>query len=121
MKEEQKERIQEWVRTNDTINYEIIKSCAKFVMQALITKDPTIESISEACKKFDEHAMKTAIQIQSVIVYKLRSKENSGIEYTMDLISLMNNEDRLMQFIDEIKADENIGSIVNDYIDNHLT
>ena len=38
----------------------------------------------------------------------------------MDLISLMNNEDRLMEFIDEIKADEGIGGIVNDYLDTHL-
>ena len=120
MKKEQKKKIQEWVRTNDTINYEIIKSCAKFVMQALITKDPAIESISEACKRFDEHAMKTAIQIQSTILYKLRSKADSGIDSTMDLISLMNNEDRLMKFIDEIKADEGIGGIVNDYLDTHL-
>lgn len=120
MKKEQKERIQEWVRTNDTINYEIIKSCAKFVMQALITKDPVIESISDACKRFDEHAMRTAIQIQSTIAYKLMSRADSGIEYTMDLISLMNKEDKLMEFIDEIKADKSIGGIVNDYLDTHL-
>nr|DAE82464.1 MAG TPA: hypothetical protein [Caudoviricetes sp.] len=120
MKEEQKERIQEWVRTNDTINHEIIKSCAKYIMQALITKDPVIESISDACKRFDEHAMRTAIQIQSTIAYKLWSRSDAGIEYTMDLISLMNKEDKLMEFIDELKADKAISNIVNDYLDTHL-
>ena len=119
MKEEQKERITEWVKSNDIINHELMKSYVKFVMQALITKDPAIETISEACKNFDESAMRAAIQIQSAIMYKLKSSDSSGVAHAIDLIHSMNNEDALMEFIDELKQDEAIGSIVNDYIDNH--
>ena len=119
MKAEQKEKITEWVKSNDIINHELMKSYVKFVMQALITKDPAIEAISEACKNFDESAMRAAIQIQSAIMYKLKSSDSSGVAYAIDLIHSMNNEDALMEFIDELKQDEAIGSIVNDYIDNH--
>jgi hypothetical protein len=119
MKVEQKERITKWVKSNDIINHELMKSYVKFVIQALITKDPAIEAISEACKNFDESAMRAAIQIQSAIMYKLKNSDSSGVAHAIDLIHSMNNEDALMEFIDELKQDEAIGSIVNDYIDNH--